>query len=86
MFWFYNVQIYISEEFTEEEKTIQKELWTASEAESFLQWEQTLVKESDKEDKWGKALIGAKKGQVVDVELADGEVMQYRVLKIEKNI
>ena len=34
----------------------------------------------------GKALIGAKKGQVVDVELADGEVMQYRVLKIEKNI
>ena len=34
----------------------------------------------------GKALIGAKQGQVVDVELADGEVMQYRVLKIEKNI
>ena len=30
----------------------------------------------------GKALIGAKQGQVVDVELADGEVMQYKVLKI----
>ena len=34
----------------------------------------------------GKALIGAKKGQVVDVELADGEIMQYKVLKIERNI
>ena len=34
----------------------------------------------------GKALIGAKQGQVVDVELADGEVMQYKVLKIERNI
>lgn len=34
----------------------------------------------------GKALIGAKQGQVVDVELADGDVMQYRVLKIERNI
>ena len=30
----------------------------------------------------GKALIGAKQGQVVDVELADGEIMQYKVLKI----
>ena len=27
----------------------------------------------------GKALIGAKQGDVVDVELADGEVMQYKV-------
>ncbi len=34
----------------------------------------------------GKALIGAKQGQVVDVELADGDVMQYKVLKIERNI
>ena len=34
----------------------------------------------------GKALIGAKQGDVVDVELADGEVMQYKVLKIERNI
>ena len=34
----------------------------------------------------GKALIGAKQGQIVDVELADGEVMQYKVLKIERNI
>ena len=34
----------------------------------------------------GKALIGAKEGQVVDVELADGDVMQYKVLKIERNI
>ena len=34
----------------------------------------------------GKALIGAKHGDVVDVELADGEVMQYKVLKIERNI
>ena len=34
----------------------------------------------------GKALIGAKQGQVVDVELADGESMQYKVLKIERNI
>ena len=34
----------------------------------------------------GKALIGAKQGQVVDVELADGEIMQYKVLKIERNI
>ena len=34
----------------------------------------------------GKTLIGAKQGQVVDVELADGEVMQYKVLKIERNI
>ena len=34
----------------------------------------------------GKALIGAIQGDVVDVELADGEVMQYKVLKIERNI
>lgn len=34
----------------------------------------------------GKALIGAKQGQIVDVELADGDVMQYKVLKIERNI
>ena len=33
-----------------------------------------------------KSLIGAKQGDVVDVELADGEVMQYKVLKIERNI
>ncbi len=34
----------------------------------------------------GKALIGSKEGQVVDVELPNGSVMQYKVLKIEKNI
>lgn len=34
----------------------------------------------------GKALLGAKQGDVVDVELADSEVMQYKVLKIERNI
>lgn len=34
----------------------------------------------------GKALIGAKEGQIVDVELTDGDVMQYKVLKIERNI
>ena len=34
----------------------------------------------------GKALIGAKQGDVVDVELADGDIMQYKVLKIERNI
>ena len=33
----------------------------------------------------GKALIGAKQGDVVDVEMADGDVMQYKVLKIERN-
>ena len=33
----------------------------------------------------GKALIGAKQGDVVDVEMGDF-VMQYKVLKIEKNI
>lgn len=33
----------------------------------------------------GKALIGAKQGDVVDVEMGD-TVMQYKVLKIEKNI
>ena len=32
----------------------------------------------------GKALIGAKQGDVVDVEMGDS-VMQYKVLKIEKN-
>lgn len=34
----------------------------------------------------GKALIGAKQGDVVDVEMADGDVMQYKVLKIKRNI
>ena len=34
----------------------------------------------------GKALIGAKQGDVVDVEMADGDVMQYKVLKTERNI
>lgn len=34
----------------------------------------------------GKALIGAKQGDVVDVEMADGDIMQYKVLKIERNI
>ncbi|NCB92874.1 MAG: transcription elongation factor GreA [Clostridia bacterium] len=34
----------------------------------------------------GKALIGAKTGDTVNVELADGETMQYKVLKIERNI
>ena len=34
----------------------------------------------------GKALIGAKQGDVVDVEMADGDFMQYKVLKIERNI
>lgn len=33
----------------------------------------------------GKALIGARKGELVDVEMGDS-VMQYRVLSIEKNI
>ena len=33
----------------------------------------------------GKALIGAKQGDVVDVEMGDS-VMQYKVLKIQKNI
>ena len=33
----------------------------------------------------GKAPIGAKQGDVVDVEMGDS-VMQYKVLKIEKNI
>lgn len=34
----------------------------------------------------GKALIGAKVGQTVDVELPNGSTIQYKVLKIEKNI
>lgn len=34
----------------------------------------------------GKALIGAKVGQTVDVELPNGSTIQYRVIKIEKNI
>lgn len=34
----------------------------------------------------GKALIGAKKNQMVSVELATGGVIQYKVLKIERNI
>ncbi len=33
----------------------------------------------------GKALIGAKQGQIVDVELPAG-IMQYEVLNIERNI
>ncbi len=34
----------------------------------------------------GKALIGAKVGDVVDVELTDGSIVQYQVLKIQRNI
>ena len=34
----------------------------------------------------GKALIGAKVGDVVEVELADGTIVPYQVLKIQKNI
>lgn len=34
----------------------------------------------------GRALIGATTGQVVDVTMADGDVAQYKVLKIERNI
>ena len=34
----------------------------------------------------GKALIGAKVGDVVEVELADGSIVPYQVLKIQKNI
>ena len=34
----------------------------------------------------GKALIGAVVGQTVDVELPNGSVVQYKVLKIERNI
>jgi transcription elongation factor GreA len=34
----------------------------------------------------GRALIGAKIGETVDVELADGDIVQYKVLKIERNI
>lgn len=34
----------------------------------------------------GKALIGAKVGQTVDVELPNGSVVQYKVMKIERNI
>jgi len=34
----------------------------------------------------GKALIGAKVGDVVDVELVDGSIVQYQVLKIQRNI
>ena len=34
----------------------------------------------------GKALIGAMVGQTVDVELPNGSVVQYKVLKIERNI
>ena len=33
----------------------------------------------------GKALIGAKKGQTVQVEMPSG-VMEYKVLEIERNI
>ena len=34
----------------------------------------------------GKALIGAKEGDIVDVELADGSISQYQVLKIQRNV
>ena len=34
----------------------------------------------------GKALIGAKVGDVVEVELADGTIVPYQVLKIQRNI
>ena len=34
----------------------------------------------------GKALMGAKEGDTVNVELPNGSVMQYRIIKIEKNI
>lgn len=34
----------------------------------------------------GKALIGAGIGDIVDVEMPDGDVMQYKVLMIQKNI
>ncbi len=34
----------------------------------------------------GKALIGAKVGDIVEVELADGSIVPYQVLKIQRNI
>ena len=34
----------------------------------------------------GKALICAVVGQTVDVELPNGSIVQYKVLKIERNI
>lgn len=34
----------------------------------------------------GKALIGAAEGDTVNVELPNGSMVQYKVLKIEKNI
>jgi transcription elongation factor GreA len=34
----------------------------------------------------GKALMGARAGETVNVELPNGSVMQYRIIKIEKNI
>ncbi len=34
----------------------------------------------------GKALIGAKVGDVVDVVLIDGSIVQYQVLKIQRNV
>ena len=34
----------------------------------------------------GKALIGAKVGDVVEVELADGTIVPYQVLKIQRNV
>ena len=34
----------------------------------------------------GKALIGAKVGDFVEVELADGTIVPYQVLKIQRNI
>lgn len=34
----------------------------------------------------GKALIGASEGDTVNVELPNGSMVQYKVLKIEKNI
>ncbi len=34
----------------------------------------------------GKALIGASTGDTVDVELPNGSTIQYKILKIEKNV
>ena len=34
----------------------------------------------------GRALIGATQNQVVDVQLPDGSVIQYKIIKIERNI
>lgn len=34
----------------------------------------------------GRALIGASTGETVDVELPNGSTIQYKILKIEKNV